>query len=202
MRQRKLKYVNESFLNNLGIITKVINLNIAKETYLEIGSGKGRFITELANHNKKSFYIAVEKNADICYRIYEKKLELKLDNLLIINLEVSEILEMIPPASISGIYLNFSDPWPKKKHHKRRLTDTRLLKKYYYILEDDAFIQFRTDHEEFFNDSLENFNSLFKTIYIDYNLAPSLFMTEYEIKKRQLGPIYEYLGGKNVKQNI
>lgn len=196
MRQRKIKYVSKKLLDDLGIITYFKELKVSENTYLELGSGKGKFITDLANYYKDNNYIAVEKSMDASYRIYEKKLDLNLSNLTIVNLDVKDLQEFIKSKTISGIYLNFSDPWPKKKHHKRRLTNPNFLKTYNDLLKDQGFIQFRTDHKDFFLESLIDLEENFETIKIDYDLKPSEFMTEYEIKKRDNGPIYEYLGVK------
>lgn len=195
MRQKHLKYVNRAMLAQQGVITDIQKVRIdQRSTFLEIGSGKGQFITSLAKDHPEHHYIAMEVNINVCYRILEKKNELNLDNLTIILGDAEALLEYFDPHSIHGLYLNFSDPWPKKKHHKRRLTFPRFLEKYQVILKDQAFIQVRTDHIELFDDSIEYMHPYFDIESIDYDLPVSDYMTEYEIKKRALGPIYQLIG--------
>ena len=195
MRQKKLKYVNLELLEDGGVLVDTVPVEIYHpNTFLEIGSGKGLFITSLAKDHPENFYIAMEVNMNVCYRILEKKKELKLDNLLIILGNADDLLSYIKPQSISGLYLNFSDPWPKKKHHKRRLTAPSFMEKYIQVLKNDAFVQFRTDQIELFDSSIEYMHQYIKLIDINYALEPSRYMTEYEIKKRKIGPIYQLVG--------
>ena len=195
MRQKKLKYVNLELLESHGVLTDIVPVEIYHpNTFLEIGSGKGLFITSLAKDHPENFYIAMEVNMNVCYRILEKKMELKLDNLLIILGDADNLLSYIRPQSIRGLYLNFSDPWPKKKHHKRRLTAPSFMEKYIQVLKDGAFVQFRTDQIELFDSSIEYMHQFVKLEDINYALEPSNYMTEYEIKKRKIGPIYQLIG--------
>ncbi|MBU1141728.1 MAG: tRNA (guanosine(46)-N7)-methyltransferase TrmB [Firmicutes bacterium] len=195
MRQKKLKYVSRELLKSQGVLIDIqqIKLNTA-DAYLEIGSGKGLFITSIAKDHPQNIYISMEINLYVCYRILEKKNELKLDNLIIILGDASNLLSYFEPKSINGLYLNFSDPWPKIKHHKRRLTAPSFMEKYLIILKDQANIQFRTDQIEFFDSSIEYMHPYINIEKIDYQLEESVYMTEYEIKKRKIGPIYQLIG--------
>lgn len=196
MRQKRIKYVTMELLEKHGVITKVEALNIPKnkKINLEIGSGKGQFITKLALDYPHEIFIAMEVNKYVIYRILEKKLELKLDNLIIVLADAKYLETYFQDVLIDGLYLNFSDPWPKAKHHKRRLTYPSFLKLYLKILKKEASIQFRTDHLDLFNDSLTYIEPYFDLYDVTYDLEVSNYMTEYEEKKRQLGPIYQLKG--------
>ncbi|HKL95192.1 MAG TPA: tRNA (guanosine(46)-N7)-methyltransferase TrmB, partial [Haploplasma sp.] len=163
MRQKKLKHVDIDLMNELGVITKVKHLDTSNYSVvnLEIGSGKGQFITSLANDNKDELFIALERNINVCYRIVEKKLELKLDNLIVILGDSENLLEYLSENTVNNIFLNFSDPWPKARHHKRRLTYQPFLNIYKKLLVSDGILQLRTDHLDLFNDSLEYFENNF-----------------------------------------
>jgi tRNA (guanine-N7-)-methyltransferase len=188
-------------LEKHGVVTKVAQLNLPKDKkiYLEIGCGKGQFITSLAKDHPDDFFVAMEINKYVIYRVLEKKLEDKIDNLVIVLADAKYLETYFMDYKIDGLYLNFSDPWPKKKHHKRRLTNQNFSKLYLNILKKDAFIQFRTDHLDLFTDSIEYLEPYFDLDEVNYDLEVSNYMTEYEIKKRTLGPIYQLKG--KVKQD-
>ncbi len=195
MRQKHLKYVNQVLLKEQDVVVDVEQIPIDhRPTFLEIGSGKGLFITSIAKDHPENHYIAMEVNINVCYRILEKKNEINLTNLTIVLGDAEGLLNYFSPQSIDGLYLNFSDPWPKKKHHKRRLTFPRFLEKYQVILKNQAFIQFRTDHIDLFDNSIEYMHPYMLIESIEYDLPESSYMTEYEIKKRKLGPIYQLIG--------
>lgn len=201
MRQKRIKYVTLDLLKEHGVITEVTDLNIPKDKkiFLEIGSGKGQFITSLAQDHPNDFFIAMEVNKYVIYRILEKKLELGLDNLMIVLGDAKNLETYFTSTQVDYLYLNFSDPWPKAKHHKRRLTYPNFLRLYLKILKKDAYLQFRTDHLNLFIDSLEYMETYFDIMDVTYDLEPSTYMTEYEEKKRVLGPIYQLKG--KVKQD-
>lgn len=191
MRQKKVKGLTREKMDDLGVILNNSKITSSKEIHLEIGSGKGQFITSLAKDNKDILFVAMEYKMNICYRIAQKSEEMELDNLIILLEDAKNLEKYFNKRSVSKIYLNFSDPWPKVRHHKRRLTSELFLKIYKNILKDDGLIQLRTDHLEFFEDSLEYFEKDFVKVEKDLNLASSKYMTEYEVKKRKVGPIYQ-----------
>ncbi len=195
MRQKRLKYVDEQLLRSQGVIVGTEQVKLKDhQIFLEIGSGKGLFLTTLAKDNPQNTYIAMEVNINVCYRIVEKRNLLGLKNLIIIYGDAKNLLSYFEPKSLSGVYLNFSDPWPKTKHHKRRLTAPSFLKMYLVILKRNSFVQFRTDHIALFDDSINYLHDYLNIETIDYNVKESAYMTEYEIKKRALGPIYQLIG--------
>jgi tRNA (guanine-N7-)-methyltransferase len=205
MRQKHIKYVTEELLASEGVVTEIQMIETKGEkVYLEIGSGKGKFITAFAKDHPNDHWIAMEVNINITYRILEKRNTLGLKNLTIIHGDAENLLSYIKPDSIDGIYLNFSDPWPKKKHHKRRLTSELFLRRYQTIMKKDAFIQFRTDHLELFEASIAYIEPFFQITELNYSLAESAYMTEYEIKKRAIGPIYQLTGkvDKHAQESI
>lgn len=195
MRQKRLKYVSKELLATHGVIVQPSKINVPdKPIHLEIGSGKGQFITRLAQAYPDIYFVAMEVNINVCYRILEKKEAMNLTNLAIIYGDAGLLDQYFAPHQIDMIYLNFSDPWPKKKHHKRRLTAPSFLKMYTTIQKPDGLLQFRTDHLDLFEDSIQTISTCYTIIDLNRNLNISEFMTEYEEKKRQDGPIYQLTG--------
>lgn len=158
--------------------------------FVELGSGKGDFIYKLAKANPNNHYVAIERQSDIIYRILQKQQQETLPNLSLLNIDVSDIKDYINPHSIEVLYINFPDPWYKPRHHKRRLTYNTFLEVYKTLLKPYGTIMIRTDHRDFFYDSVEYLeNASFKVTY-DVDAEPIFNMSEYEVKKRPHGPIY------------
>ena len=161
--------------------------------HIEIGMGKGQFITELAIRNPNINYIGIEKFSSVLIRAIEKR-ELKeaegveLKNLLFIRMDAEHLLEVFDADEVNFIYLNFSDPWPKDRHAKRRLTSPQFLKRYQKVLSEDAKIQFKTDNVDLFNYSLDSLNESSWTVSeVTFDLhqssyLPDNIMTEYEAR--------------------
>ena len=165
--------------------------------HIEIGCGKGKFISELASKNPDINYVAIEKFDSVLLRASEKLEELELNNLKITILDAGELLNYFDSKEIKTIYLNFSDPWPKKCHAKRRLTSKLFLDEYKNILSDDGAIIQKTDNRHLFEFSLESFNEngfLIKNICLDIHADeerfPDNITTEFEEKWMDKGPIY------------
>ena len=160
--------------------------------HIEIGCGKGRFITETAKLNPEIKYIAVEKVSNVIVLAMEKAAKAELENLKFMRGNFQIIAEDIPDKSVDRIYLNFSDPWPKKGYAKRRLTHGGFLEIYKRILKDDGEICFKTDNRELFDFSLESFpENGFTLSDVTFDLHNSGFegniMTEYEERFSQMG---------------
>ncbi|MCD7826299.1 MAG: tRNA (guanosine(46)-N7)-methyltransferase TrmB [Clostridiaceae bacterium] len=161
--------------------------------HIEIGMGKGQFITSLARQNPDINYIGIEKYSSVLVRALDKREELETDTLLFLRMDAENITEYFAAGEVSGIYLNFSDPWPKDRHAKRRLTSSRFLERYDKILKKDGWLQFKTDNRPLFDFSLEQLAQAGWTAdEISYHLhangpAPDNTMTEYEEKFYQLG---------------
>ena len=155
---------------------------------LEIGMGKGAFITALAKQNADINYIGIEKYSSVLIRAVEKQEALELENLRFMRMEAEYIEDVFSPGEVDRIYLNFSDPWPKERHAKRRLTSQAFLKKYENILKDGGEIEFKTDNAQLFDFSVEEAENAGWEILIETrDLHASEFnagniMTEYEEK--------------------
>lgn len=166
------------------------------KTFLEIGSGKGDFLLKIALKNPSDNFLGIEKSSTIILKALNKyqKNENILNNLLLCLADANKIDELFKPKSFNGLYLNFSDPWPKKRHAKRRLVDLNFLNKYEKILKPDSFVEFKTDDLNLFNYCIEQINLIKDKINILdqtndlYNLADSHYLrkenitSEYEEK--------------------
>ncbi len=165
--------------------------------HLEIGTGKGRFITELAQLHPEINYIGIEKYSSVLVRALEKQAELQLPNLRFLRMEAEYLADCFAPGEISYIYLNFSDPWPKDRHAKRRLTSTRFLERYVRVLAPGGGFTFKTDNRPLFDFSLEQLQLAgWETLQLTYDLHHSPYMegnvmTEYEERFSSMGnPIF------------
>lgn len=161
--------------------------------HLEIGAGKGDFITQMVNLHKDINYIALEMNTNAFVVASRKILDQDIKNVRGIIGNAENLEEFFDEGEIDKIYLNFSTPWPKKRHHKRRLSHKRFLDRYKKIITDGAELELKTDNEDFFDASLEYFEDF--GMYItkvdrDLDINQSV-VTEYEdeFRKRSM-PIY------------
>ena len=168
---------------------------------VEIGAGKGDFITELSRRNPDINYIAFEKCSDVIAIAATKAEGIK--NLRFANIDAQIINTVFPENSVETIYLNFSDPWPKSGQKKRRLTHSRFLEKYKYILKPDGEIQFKTDNVklwEFSVEEIENFPMKIIEIYNNLHEENPVgnIMTEYERRFSEMGvPIHKIVAKFN-----
>ena len=160
-----------------------------KPLYIEVGMGKGRFITELAVRNPQNNYVGIEKYSSVLLRALEKREAMpELDNLFFLRMDAEELPEVFGENEVDGIYLNFSDPWPKDRHAKRRLTSDRFLPIYDQIMKPDGIIEFKTDNQDLFKYSLESIPEAgWNVDAVTFDLHNSALnegnvMTEYEIK--------------------
>ncbi len=162
--------------------------------HLEIGMGRGRFITGLTRANPHINYIGLEVKAEVILTAIERLAGQIPPNLLFLHGGADNLAELLPANSIEQIYLLFSDPWPKKRHHKRRLTDKRFLDQYAQVLGQNGRLIFKTDGEEFFAWSRQSFCENGWQIIEeshDYQLAENEIISEYENRFRQKGqPIF------------
>lgn len=168
--------------------------------YIEIGMGKGQFIIEMARQNPDKNFIGIEKYSSVLVRALEKCAEDAPKNLRFIRMDAEEILEVFDTDEISGIYLNFSDPWPKDRHAKRRLTYRDFLARYKEILKPEGTVTFKTDNRPLFDFSLEELSIAGWTLdNVTFDLHHSEYMdenvlTEYEAKFSAKGnPIHRFV---------
>ena len=166
-----------------------------KPYYLEIGSGKGQFLVDMAKKFSNKFFVGVERNVTCCGITAKKLVEEEIANAKLMFIDAEKLMVEIKDNSLDGIFLNFSDPWPKKRHHKRRLTAESYLNNYYRVLKKGARLVIKTDNPDLFSFTVENIeNSPFKMIsktddYQDYDEFDT--MTEYEKSFRDEGvPIH------------
>lgn len=169
--------------------------------YIEIGTGKGQFITALAKQNPDIDYIGIEKYSSVLIRALEKAEQNEPANLKFIRMDAEDIETVFAEGEVSRIYLNFSDPWPKDRHAKRRLTSGRFLSKYTKIISDGALVEFKTDNRDLFDYSVEEIKTAgWKLLDVTYDLHNDTkmnegnIMTEYEEKFSSIGnPIFKYV---------
>ena len=175
--------------------------NKGKKIYLEIGMGKGDFISRLASLDLDNIYIGVEISMSVLataikkIKAYEEENNIKLDNLYFMSFDAIKLEEYFEKGQVEKLYLNFSDPWPKKKHAKRRLTYKDFLEKYKNVLKTNGVIEFKTDNRilfEFSLVSMQNFGMTFTEVYLDLHKTDIFnIVTEYENKFSVNGPIYK-----------
>ncbi len=161
--------------------------------YVEIGMGKGKFIYENAKMYPDVNFIGIEKYDSVIVKAVQRVDEV-LPNLVFIRMDALEI-DKVFDKEVSKIFLNFSDPWPKKRHHLRRLSSSVFLEKYHHIMMDNNSIELRTDNMNLFEYSLVSFSKdgyTLEEVYLDYHKDNMpLITTEYEDKFSSKGmPIY------------
>lgn len=171
----------------------------AGELYLEIGCGKGAFITELSRRTEGKRLLAVELITDALLMAMEKCAAEDCRQLKFLNANAEKIDELLPPHSVSRLYLNFSDPWPKNRDREKRLTSCTFLNKYKQILAKDARICFKTDNRPLFDFSLQCFSAsgyMLENVCCDLHNSPlneENIETEYERKFSEKGFSINYL---------
>ena len=165
-----------------GKYKKLFNNN--NPIHIEIGSGKGDFIINMAKTYPDINFIAIEKYESVLCKLVGKITE-DISNLRIICIDACDI-DKVFDKEIDTLYLNFSDPWPKKRHAKRRLTSENFLKKYDLIFEKENNIIMKTDNQSLFEYSIISFtNYNYKIKYISLDLHKTdIFNIETEYEKK------------------
>lgn len=171
------------------------------DIYLELGCGRGKFITEKALNNPDINFVAIDLKDEVLIYTVRKIQEAELTNVRIIPLNIDLIDGVFSEGEVSRIFINFCNPWPKDRHNKRRLTHTRLLSIYKKFLKPGSEVWFKTDDVDLFNDSQEYFKeSGFDIKYLTYDLHNSDFteniVTEYEAKFTSFGMKTMFMLGK------
>ncbi|WP_138303609.1 MULTISPECIES: tRNA (guanosine(46)-N7)-methyltransferase TrmB [Eubacteriales] len=177
--------------------------------YIEIGMGKGQFLTEMAARHPDRNYIGIERYSSVLLRAVERldKLEADsraLENIRFICMDAAQIGEVFEKGEVRGIYLNFSDPWPKKRHARRRLTSREFFVRYDQVLAPEGRVEFKTDNQDLFRFSLEEADEagwrvLMSTwdLHSDPDMNRGNVMTEYEEKFSAKGnPICKLIAGR------
>lgn len=161
--------------------------------HIEVGMGKGKFITTLAEQNPNINYIGIEKYSSVLIRALEKREQMEVSNLFFLRFDAENITDIFAQGEIARIYLNFSDPWPKDRHAKRRLTSKEYFMRYDQVLEKNGQVEFKTDNQDLFSFSLESVEEAGWHLEIktrDYHNSPYMegnVMTEYEEKFSSMG---------------
>ena len=189
MRLRNVRNAKD-ILNSNEYINRDVKDLPNKLTYLEIGMGKGDFIIENAKRYPSIHFIGVEKYDSVLVRAIEK-IDEDLPNLKLFRLDAMDIEEVLS-KSVDLIYLNFSDPWPKKRHSDRRLTSEVFLKKYDNLFKGERHIIMKTDNRKLFEYSVKSLTDYgYKIEDISLDLHNDDYkdniMTEYEKKFVALG---------------
>lgn len=177
-----------------GSFGKIFNNN--NQIHVEIGMGKGDFIINMAKKYPDINFIGIEKFDSVIVRAVQKLAkEEQIDNLKLIRMDAINI-DKIMHKEVDTIYLNFSDPWPKKRHARRRLSSDEFLKKYDNVFRGNKHIIMKTDNRKLFEYSIKSFTDY--NYHID-NISLNLYdddisdnvPTEYEMKFHNKGmPIY------------
>ena len=214
MRLRNVPGAREVMIENKYVFTEPEGMKgtwkdvfgNSNPVHIEIGMGKGVFITTLASQNPDINYVGIEKYSSVLLRAVEKQDELQLPNLRFIRMDAENIEEVFDKDEVDRIYLNFSDPWPKDRHAKRRLTSTRFLERYDNILTPEGRVMFKTDNKDLFDFSLEQVeeagwileNHTYDLHHSEYNEGN--VMTEYEEKFSAKGnPICRLVAYRHAK---
>ena len=170
----------------------------AQPLHLEVGMGKGQFIIGMAKAHPEVNFIGLEIQRTVAAIALKKALAADLPNLQLICGDGSDIMTFFDAHEIDRLYLNFSDPWPKKRHAKRRLTYRTFLAGYQEVLKDQGGVELKTDNMGFFEFSLQSMNNYgmhFDGVWLDlHNSAENdrNVETEYEQKFAAKGqPIYK-----------
>lgn len=208
MRQRKVKNIEEK-LENCGKLLVEAPIEhrgnwqrifpLEQPLYLEIGCGRGGFITGIAGKNPDKNFIGVEGHSSVALRALQNIGTQGVENVRIIAEYINDPEDWFAENEISGIYLNFSDPWPKDRHAKRRLTSPKYISSYKKILKPGAFIEIKTDNEQLFEYSVKSVKDAGLIILeLSEDLHKSSLdarnvMTEYEKKFQEEGKRIKYL---------
>ncbi|UCZ52329.1 tRNA (guanosine(46)-N7)-methyltransferase TrmB [Bacillus shivajii] len=155
--------------------------------HVEVGTGKGRFVTRMGEQYPERNIIGVEKFDSVIITGVERLIENPQENVRLLKEDVNEITDFFGEKEVDRLYINFTDPWPKNRHAKRRLTHEGFLQKYAEILKEDGEIHFKTDNQGLFEYSIEsmtNFGFKLKNVSLDLHKSEMKdnVMTEYEEK--------------------
>ncbi len=163
----------------------------AAALWVEVGCGKGKFTAETARANPDVLLIAVERCREAMVVAMEKAREMNLTNVFYIDMDVANMLDIFETAEIDRLFINFPDPWPRKKNAKRRLTYRTFLEKYCQVVRQGGELHYKTDNAPLFEFSVEEFaccglevKNLTRDLHKDGIVG---IMTGYEEKFHGLG---------------
>ena len=202
MRQRKLKNLDTKYEAYADLIIddpaamrgRWEERSGGAPLYIEIGCGKGKFISELAAREPQHYFVAVEGNKSVMLRAMEKVRALGLENVAFVPELVGDLSEWFSEGEAEGIYLNFSDPLPKNRLCKHRLTYRTRLESYFRVLKPEGTVIFKTDNTDFFDFTLFEIEAaglkileMTRDLHADPEANAGNIETEYEAKYSGLG---------------
>jgi tRNA (guanine-N7-)-methyltransferase len=170
-----------------------------KRLYMELGCGKGAFISELAKRNPEDLYLGFEIQQSAVAIAGKKLLEDEPRNIKLVNYYVDDLHDLFEENELDGIFLNFSDPWPKKRHAKRRLTHRKKLEAYRDVIKPGGFLEFKSDNDglyEFTVEEMKESGYEISAMTTDLHNSPYMetnILTEYEEKFSNLGKNIYYI---------
>jgi tRNA (guanine-N7-)-methyltransferase len=196
----KFKAWTEPYINEHPevCLTKEQFISLECPINLEIGSGKGNFLMNMAKMFPDQLFVGIERNVTCAGITCKKLVDNEMTNAKLMWVDAGLLLPEVKDDVIDRVFLNFSDPWPKKRHAKRRLTAVQFLNSYYRVLKKGGRIIIKTDQKDLYDFTLENLpETKFNIIYQSENyqeLDPFDTMTEYEESFRKEGlPIYRLI---------
>ena len=162
--------------------------------HVEVGSGKGTFVSGMAKANPEINYIGIDIQKSVLSYALDKVLATDVPNIKLLWVDGSDLTDYFEEGEIDRLYLNFSDPWPKKRHEKRRLTYQSFLATYQQILPENGEIHFKTDNRGLFEYSLVSFSQYgmkLKGVWLDLHASDfeDNVLTEYEQKFANKGQV-------------
>ncbi|MGX8774221.1 MAG: tRNA (guanosine(46)-N7)-methyltransferase TrmB [Bacillota bacterium] len=217
MRQRKAKDLDKRLARCSGHMVNKEDGSLeefcegAKDLYVEIGCGKGQFIIKKAAADPDSRYLAIEGQETVILRAAEKAMcvsgeaewpenvpgeermegvSAKMDNLKFINCFIDNMSDLFRENQLAGLYLNFSDPWPKARHAKRRLTYHERLLDYAWAIKDGGFIEFKTDNDDLLVFTLEEIAQTGELLRVE-EITASLHAAECRYAAKNITTEYE-----------
>ena len=201
MRLRKNSQLHEAIKTYPDIVffDKNVKENLSGKDniMLELGTGKGRFITTLAGLCPEDFFVGVETRPEVLHQAVTKIKEKNLNNVKLVCANAQNLEEWFKSGQVANIYINFCDPWPKAKHEKRRLVGERFINSYKKVIKKGSAIFFKTDNGDLFNFGLEELERLgFSIEEKSFDLHQSSInnpaWTEYEEKFSHFGMKINY----------
>lgn len=170
-----------------GSWRKFFSDDLSRELFVELGTGKGDFIAQLAERNPDKNFLGLEMEKEVVLKAARKVEEKNLSNVRLAVFDINNIAKIFERDEVDRLYINFCDPWPKKRHYKRRLTYIAFLDMYQQILKVGGEIHFKTDNRNLFDFSLEqfaekNFEVRDLTFDLHANEPADNIRTEYENK--------------------
>ena len=189
--------------------TRLLNILESRQAIVcDLGCGSGNHLLELARRNPAALHIGVELRYKRSFRCAEKAEKAGLKNLYFVRCDIHSFLESLPPLSIDAFYINFPDPWEKRRWEKHRFVNSALVGRMAYLLKDGGFVSCKTDHSDYFSEIREILSSsgsflIEKTVSCS-NLSlevPSNIPTEFELFFQHKGLSISYISARKITES-